>query len=225
MNRPIPSAISLVASVFAFGCGAPNSSDVASASRTSTSPTERRTTHVETHPSQGAQRTIAGAEASLASIGDAVEARVTTTGLTPSHVYTLWFVAINDPEQCATTPCKAPDVLRRTERVKADVRWAAGGVADDAGALTLVGRVPTGPWSRGWFGNGLTNPGGAEIHLVVNDHGPALPGREQAMKTSYREGCTDESLPGPFPLSAKRDGTAGPNKCALVQDAIFVPKG
>jgi hypothetical protein len=182
-----------------------------------------RTSHVETHPSQGAQRTIDGAAATLAISDREVVTGLDTRGLTPGHVYTLWLVAINRPLQCATAPCKAPDILANTDSVLADVRWVAGGVADDAGSLSLTGRTPVGAWDAGWFGHGLTNPRGAEIHLVVNDHGPVIAGREQAMQTSYREGCTDESLPPPFPATAKADGTAGPNKCALVQDAIFVP--
>jgi hypothetical protein len=183
------------------------------------------TTHVETHPSQGAQRNIAGASASLAISDQEVQTTLDTSGLTAGHVYTLWFVAINRPTRCATTPCKAPDVLANTAAVRADVRWAAGGIATQSGALSLTGRVPTGAWSKSWFEHGLSNPGGAEIHLVLNDHGPAIPGRERAMQTTYREGCTDESLPPPFPATAKRDGAAGPNKCALVQDAIFIQKG
>jgi hypothetical protein len=182
-----------------------------------------RHVHVETHPSQGKQRVIEGAAASLALTDAGAVASLETNGLTPGHVYTLWFVAINAPERCASSPCKAPDVLVNTNAVRADVRWADGAIANEQGTITLTGWVPAGDWSNSWFGNGYTNADGAEVHLVLNDHGPVLAGRESAMLTSYREGCTDDSLPAPFPNTAKGDGSAGPNRCALVQDAIFTP--
>jgi hypothetical protein len=206
-------------SLFLVACGAADPADTLGDNPT---PSVELSSHVETHPSQGQQRIIDGAAASVAIFEREAQATLSTSELTSGHVYTLWFVAINEPSQCATAPCKAPDILGNTAAVQADVRWAAGGVADDSGALTLKGSVPVGPWDSGWYGTGLTNPKGVEIHLVVNDHGPVLEGREQAMQTSYREGCTDDSLPPPFPEAAKSDGVAGPNKCALVQDAIFV---
>ena len=63
----------------------------------------------------------------------------------------------------------------------------------------------------------------AEIHLVVNDHGPAIPGMVDEMLHTYRGGCTDDSLPPPFPATAKSDGAPGPNTCRLYQSATFQP--
>jgi hypothetical protein len=177
---------------------------------------------VETHPSQGEIRNVEGASARLSFLTSSAIADFETKGLTPGHVYTLWFIAINEPDNCASSPCKAPDVLVNTEAVKADVRWAAGSIAKPDGTITLRGEVPYGSWDRGWFQTGLLEPEVAEVHFVLNDHGPAIEGREESMTTSYREGCTDESLPPPFPASAKTDGEPGPNQCALVQDAIFI---
>jgi hypothetical protein len=42
------------------------------------------------------------------------------------------------------------------------------------------------------------------------------------MLNTYRGGCSDDSLPPPFPDSAKADGEAGPNACRLIQDAVFM---
>jgi hypothetical protein len=75
-----------------------------------------------------------------------------------------------------------------------------------------------------WFGNGYWNLLGAEIHLVINDHGPLVSHLAHSMLNSYRGGCTDESLPPPFPATAKADGTPGPNTGRLVQDVAFVQK-
>ena len=74
---------------------------------------------------------------------------------------------------------------------------------------------------QAWYGNGLQDPEAAEIHLVINDHGPLLADMVGTMLGSYRGGCTDESLPLLFPDSAKADGTPGPNACLLYQVAVF----
>jgi hypothetical protein len=63
----------------------------------------------------------------------------------------------------------------------------------------------------------------AEIQLVLNDHGAKLPAYMPEMTHTYRAGCTDASLPGIFPNSAKADGTPGPNACQLYQVAAFEP--
>jgi hypothetical protein len=72
-----------------------------------------------------------------------------------------------------------------------------------------------------WYDNDFSDPLGAEIHLVLNDHGPKITDLLSNMLHSYRGGCTDASLPPPFPASAKADGIPGPNTCRLYQTAIF----
>ena len=177
--------------------------------------------HVETHPSQGPQRTIEGASARLVASELGASFEVRTRELTPGHVYTIWLVAINNPDACAASPCESADVLGNTDAVLADVRWGAGAVADADGEASFVAWAPVGAWESSWFGHGFTNAEHAELHIVVNDHGPLIPERAAEMLTSYREGCTDESLPPPFPRTATSDGRPGPNACALAQDAIF----
>ena len=63
----------------------------------------------------------------------------------------------------------------------------------------------------------------AEIQLVINDHGPKLTSHMPQMIQSYRAGCTEASIPGIFPASARADGTPGPNACQLYQMAVFQP--
>jgi hypothetical protein len=218
LENPMNQLNYLVPVLFLFGCGA------SEAAHTKGPIPEDRIleTHVETHPSQGQKRIIDGGKASIRIGGNRVTASLTTRDLTPGHVHTLWLVAVNNPMACSSEPCKSSDVLGNSEAVGSDVRWADGQIVPASGEVTFRGEVPVGAWQGSWFGTGLNSPQEAEYHLVVNDHGTPLPGREEAMLTSYREGCTDESLPPPFPATAKADGVAGPNKCALVQDAIFV---
>ena len=96
-------------------------------------------------------------------------------------------------------------------------------VAGEDGAAVFSGSLPAGAWSNSWLGRGLISPYGAEIHLVLNDHGPAIPDILDNMLHSYRGGCTDASLPPFFPATAFADGIPGPNTCRLYQVAVFQP--
>jgi hypothetical protein len=64
---------------------------------------------------------------------------------------------------------------------------------------------------------------GAEIHLVINDHGPMIPEFMPGMIHTYRGGCADSSpFPAIFPATALADGVVGPNTCRLYQAAVFL---
>jgi hypothetical protein len=143
--------------------------------------------------------------------------------LMPGHVYTIWFVVVNNPAACASSPCTPADVILNSEAVESDVIYGAGHVAGQSGNGTFGGHLPADDWSGSWFGNGFANPRGAEIHLVLNDHGPMIPDLVSNMLSTYRGGCTDESLPPIFPATAFADGIPGPNTCRLYQTAIFLP--
>jgi hypothetical protein len=180
---------------------------------------------VETHPSQGDVREIEGSEAILLTTPMGAFASLETSELTPGNAYTLWFVAINNPEACENKPCKASDVLGMSDKVQSDVGYGDGLIAgpDGTGIFTThrkVGAIP-----QAWIGTGLTHPETAEIHLVVHEHGPLIPGREAAMIGTFRDSCTDESLSKMAPDTARADGAPGPNTCKLVQDVIFMQSG
>ncbi len=184
------------------------------------------TQHVETHPSQGEVRVIDGAEATLVVTGAGAFASIETRELVPGNVYTLWFVVVNQPGACETSPCTGKDVLKRTDVTDSDVGYAGGLIAGADGKAQFATFRPLGALPQAWFGNGFKDPWTAEIHLVINDHGPLLAGREAEMTGTYREGCTDASIPKPMPATARADGVAGPNACRLVQDVIFTqPQG
>ena len=180
------------------------------------------TNHVETHPSQGDVRVIDGASATLVMTKAGAFASMETSELVPGHAYTLWFVAINSPGACENSPCNAKDVLTRTAMTKADVGYGDGLIAGPDGKGTFTTFRPLGALPQAWLGAGLQDPWGAEVHLVIHDHGPLIAGREAEMIGTYRGACTDESLPEIVPATAKRDGKVGPNTCKLVQDVIFV---
>jgi hypothetical protein len=186
---------------------------------------QRTTAMVVTHPSLGAAVPIAGAAATLTSNDNGVSFVLKTADLVAGNAYTVWWVKIDAPQNCATSPCGGGDVLGNVQGVLSNVAYGAGHVAGGTGNATFAGAFSTGLVPGGWFDNEFTNPRGAEIHLVVMDHGPALPGLLSNQISTLRGGCTDKSVNTPpiagFPQVAKDDGIPGPNTCRLVQLAIF----
>jgi hypothetical protein len=146
-----------------------------------------------------------------------------TEGLRAGHAYTVWVVVINNPAACTASPCSPQDILLNAA-TNSQVVYGGGHVVGGEGQAGFGGHLSAGPLEAGWLANrGLDNPLGADVHLVLNDHGPVLTEFMPEMIHTYRAGCTDASLPGIFPPSAKADGTPGPNTCRLWQVAIFEP--
>ena len=181
------------------------------------------TVGVNWHAQQaGSGRTgpVEGASARLVRNANGISFHLSTNSATPGNAYTLWLVVINNPAACAATPCTAPEIFNAATR--SQVRFAAGNVAGGSGNATFAGSIREGPLS-GWVsGRMLESSMGAEVHLVVNDHGPMLPEFMPGMIHTYRGGCSDSSpFPAVFPATALADGAVGPNICRLFQVAVF----
>lgn len=186
-------------------------------------PATRQTAAVRWHAQTGGTDLVEGASASLVRTDSGISYRFHAKALTPGHAYTLWLVVIDQPENCANVPCAAGDFLAKVEP-DAQVTYAAGNVAGGSGAATFSGHRSLGPID-GWLaGRSFDNPRGAEVHLVVNDHGPKLSDHMPGMIHTYRGGCSDDSpFPAIFPSTALEDGEPGPNMCLLTQAAVFQP--
>ena len=163
-----------------------------------------------------------GASATLVSSEHGFFATMETTGLEDGHMYTMWVVVINNPEACDSTPCPGSNVIGNSDVVQSDLTWGDGILYDsEDGRMIFTTHVAAGDLPEAWYGNGLGDPMSAEIALVINDHGEVLPDMVATMFNTYRGGCTDESLPPPFPETAKSDGEPGPNQCRLIHFAAF----
>lgn len=182
-------------------------------------------THADvfTHPSQGDVQQVEGAEAILYTTEEGAAMSFHTDGLEENHVHSAWFVIVNNPSACANSPCTGGDVMTNSDAIEAEVVQADSILVSSDASMQFSGFVAPGTIESDnvWFGNGFTNPTGAEIHVVINDHGSLVDGMAATMLNTYRGGCKDDSLPPPFPETAIRDGEAGPNSCRLVQYAIF----
>ena len=101
-----------------------------------------------------------------------------TTDL-PVGTYSIWWVVFNKPSECTNGVCGASDDGRggAPNPAEASVLWATGGVVGPdrighfsarlgVGLDKAPGQVLRGP--------SLTNPLGAEVHLILRFHGPAV---------------------------------------------------
>lgn len=170
----------------------------------------------------GESGAVPGASARLVRYNEGISYQIDTNGLNPGHAYSLWLVVINNPAACEATPCAAPDILTNPDTDSQVSSGGRGTVAGEDGGGNMAGLAEAGPLS-GWLDDrSLTDVDGAEVHLVINDHGPMLPEFMPDMVTTYRAGCADNSpFPGLFPASAIADGATGPNSCLLFQSAVF----
>jgi hypothetical protein len=185
---------------------------------------DRTTVGVDWHPQQaslGNEGPVDGASATLTRNSNGISYRLETNSLTANSAYTLWVVVVNNPAVCDPSPCTAPDILLNPT-TDSQVLFGTGLVAGGSGKATFAGSLNEGALP-GWLQDrSFDDATTAEIHLVLNDHGPKIPAMLPDMMKTYRGGCSDESpFPGIFPATALADGEVGPNTCLLSQSAVF----
>lgn len=163
----------------------------------------------------GSTDVIPQAGASLARNNDGVLGTISTSGLTPGHVITLWWAIFNNPEFCATSTCAPSDL--NNPLVNGSLQFGGGTLADAGGRASFTGYLAvsdnTGFYLNPAFPN-LPNPAPgivatkkAQIHLAIRRHGPA-----SADPTILNQQLT--SFPGGCAVSV-------PSPCATIQAAIF----
>ncbi len=179
---------------------------------------------VKTHAMTGSVEVVEGAKAMLVSSEAGIAGSLTTSQLTPGHVYTMWVAIMNNPAACELKEaehCTSGEVINNAAMVESDVTYGDGVVAPADGIATFRTFLPAGELGYSWLGNGLTNPTGAEIHFALHDHGPVISEDLVGMMTTARGGCLEESLPKGWPDSARASGEPGPNSCTMAQFAIL----
>jgi hypothetical protein len=132
-----------------------------------------------------------------------IQGRIMTYVPSAGDPYTLWLVVFNRPSECATTPCSAADIANPA--VDASVFNGSGAISASNGLgggvinfdfARLAGRLPRDLFvlvgdPRGLFRNrGFA----AEIHLVVDQHPPIVPGAD-----SWIADLTTTNFPGAGP--------------------------
>lgn len=158
------------------------------------------------------------AGANLTRTDTSVSTFMYSVGIEPNHAYTAWWVVFNNPSACVGG-CGLDDVLATVGENANDnpadigVFYASGKYANAIGAVGLGGTlregdtsncVPVGDGPFSVLCNPLIDAENAEIHVVVRDHGPMVPGQIAAQLGSFTGGCSV-------------------NTCVNVQSAIFNP--
>lgn len=174
-----------------------------------------KTTISQVH-SIAAGTVVPAAGASLSRNNGGVFANISSSGLTPGHVTTFWWVIYNNPEFCASTSCVPMDL--NNPAVNGALQYGGGTIADAGGRVNFSGYLAVGD-NTGFYLNpalpnmpnpspGIVSAKQAQIHLALRSHG--LPNMDPAI---FQQQLT--SFPG---------GCAGnPSPCATVQFAPFFP--
>ena len=113
-----------------------------------------------------------------------------TLGLIAGDAYTVWWIVFNNPDMCAPGHrfrCAVSDLTNPA--TGSSVLYAAGHVIGGEGVGNFGSYLNVGDTSGAIMGNGLTNPMGADVHLVVRDHGPMIPDLVADQISSFGGAC------------------------------------
>lgn len=159
--------------------------------------------------------------------------RIKVNDLTPGHVITVWWVIFNTPEGCITPyACGVDDTIGEefggnATGAQASVPHAVGGIVDANGKLKVNAFQPLGPADEpvgDIFGDpdfGLYNPMGAEVHIVVRDHGPVLEGQLEAQLGTFEGGCDPAVNPEVYWIDFVGTFPDAPGECNDIAFGVF----
>ena len=146
-----------------------------------TAPVLKYGTTMETEGSASMVRTPAG-----------VAVNVHLKELTPGNAITVWFVHFNE---CVDADACNPSDLGIPDSGNGAIWSQIGGVVGRNGQFNQGTFIAVGENTGGPAPVALSNPLGAEIHLVVQDHGPALTGADLVEQTTTFEGGCGNGMP------------------------------
>ncbi len=140
-------------------------------------PTQRYSTTLRDIRHRGSIGPIDGSQAQLVTDGRGASLQVQTSGLTPGHAVTLWWMIFNYPENCSDGVCGVDDAFPSpgNKAAGASVSFAAGQVIGSDGRANFDTHISAGGNAAPWA-VGLLSPRTAEYHFVLRDHGAAVPG-------------------------------------------------
>ena len=140
--------------------------------------------------------------ATLTRTDKAISMDLQTSGLPAGDAVTIWWMVFNHPDACisgSSTPddpndprCGMADMANAAADLS--VLYAAGHVIDDAGVVDFGGKLAVDDADGAIMGTGLHDPAGADVTLVVHDHGPANPGQVDEQIHTFgtcNPGCID----------------------------------
>ena len=155
----------------------------------------------------GDESVVEGASASLVRTDNGLTMQINTSELEPG-AYTVWWVIFNNPEFCSDM-CGEDDLPFNggDPNVNVVLPNATGHAVGQNGVGNFGAYIQVGT------SEGLMDPRGAEVHLIVRTHGPVQQGNQQAQYSTFNGGCNDTGMPPEIPG----------DDCENVQFAIFLP--
>lgn len=173
---------------------------------------------------------VDGATARLVRGAESLHTRTDTRDLDRGHVITLWWVIFNNPEECAGEACGEADLFDGPDGptgVEPSCVYADGSIVGGNGHARFIDRLAVGETRDSCIDffvdavpelegedHGLTNPNGAEVHLVVRSHGPRIPGQVAEQRSTFAGGCVDL-------LDAGATHVLDRGECSDLQFAVF----
>lgn len=140
------------------------------------------------------------AGASLSRNSDGLFGQISTSGLAPGHVATMWWVIFNHPEFCAATICTPADL--NNPLVDGALQFGGGIIVGAGGRADFSGYLAEGD-NAGFYLNpafpnmpnpspGVVDATSVQIHMAVRDHGPAStdPAVLALQLTTFPGGCS-----------------------------------
>lgn len=120
---------------------------------------------------------VPGSSSLLVRTGSSVSMTLQTSQLPPGHAATVLWAIFNHPEFCSGghfgLRCSPGDLSN--PQVQASQVFAGGHTTGSDGIGNFGAHLAMDDTSKALFGPGLTNPTGADIHIIVFDHGEADP--------------------------------------------------
>ncbi|HLF67263.1 MAG TPA: hypothetical protein VI522_06550 [Gammaproteobacteria bacterium] len=123
---------------------------------------------------------VLNSQSQLTRTSKGISLKMHTSGLTPGHVVSVWYMLINKPSECTFTPCDLFDFnfMSDVEGIPTGASFmsAGGEVIGTNGSLTKEHFLPVNNPAGSEMGFGLTDPKNAYIWIALVDHGVALDG-------------------------------------------------
>jgi hypothetical protein len=160
---------------------------------------------------EGTDMIVEDAQAILVRMYHGLSMTIETTGLEAGHVYTIWWVIFNKPENCSNGVCGPDDVflmdegqfiltddgLRQPnvagrEITQASSLRATGNIGYHDGTSVFRAHLPIGDTTDDMaFGPALLDSMGSEVHLIIRSHGPIIPELLNEQLMTAWGGCPD----------------------------------
>ena len=160
-----------------------------------------------------------------------ISANYTTSGLTPGHTATVWFIVFNNPDLCSDPGCGVDDL--GDTPAQGDFLLTSGHVIGSDGKATFSGNLEEGDVSGSGLlevacaecGIGLQDAEKALVVLALHSHGPAMEGQDlKAQISSYTGGCEVYQGVGPDNFAgSSSDIPDGPGECSTMQVSPHAP--